>query len=571
MGDFNNWDVRENPMNVRWDSSGIWETFVPGVKKGAIYKCHIVSKYSGYEVDKGDPFAFMWEDPPRTASVVWDTGYEWLDYKSINAPKKPMSIYEVHPGSWKRVPEEKNRYLSYMEIARDLPDYVKDMGYTHVEFLPMMEYPFYGSWGYQTVGYFAPTSRHGKLQDFMHLIDAFHQRGIGVLLDWVPSHFPSDEHGLVFFDGTHLYEHEDPRKGMHPDWNTCIFNYSRNEVRSFLISSAIFWLEKYRVDGLRVDAVASMLYLDYSRKEGEWSPNEYGGRENLEAISFLRRMNEEIHGSFPDSLTIAEESTAWPMVSRPTYDGGLGFDMKWNMGWMHDTLNYFSKNSIYRKYEHDKFTFSIWYAFSENFVLPLSHDEVVHGKGSLLGKMPGSDMEKFANLRLLFGYMFAHPGKKLLFMGNELAPWREWNHDESLDWHLLKYAPHESIQRWVRDLNNIYGKEAALQRDFEPEGFRWIDFGDWEGSVISFLRRSENEETLVVCNFTPVPRHNYGIGTVARGFWNEILNSDFEYYGGSGMGNLGGVEASPHPFGDMECSRSLTLPPLSIVFFKKEV
>jgi glycogen branching enzyme (EC 2.4.1.18) len=571
MGDFNNWDVRENPMNVRWDSSGIWETFVPGVKKGAIYKYHIVSKYSGYEVDKGDPFAFMWEDPPRTASVVWDTGYEWLDYKSINAPKKPMSIYEVHPGSWKKVPEEKNRYLSYMEIARDLPDYVKDMGYTHVEFLPMMEYPFYGSWGYQTVGYFAPTSRHGKLQDFMHLIDAFHQRGIGVLLDWVPSHFPSDEHGLVFFDGTHLYEHEDPRKGMHPDWNTCIFNYSRNEVRSFLISSAIFWLEKYRVDGLRVDAVASLLYLDYSRKEGEWIPNEYGGRENLEAISFLRRMNEEIHGSFPDSLTIAEESTAWPMVSRPTYDGGLGFDMKWNMGWMHDTLNYFSKNSIYRKYEHDKFTFSIWYAFSENFVLPLSHDEVVHGKGSLLGKMPGSDMEKFANLRLLFGYMFAHPGKKLLFMGNELAPWREWDHDESLDWHLLKYVPHEGIRRWVRDLNNTYGREAALQKDFEPGGFRWIDFGDWEGSVISFLRRSENEEILVVCNFTPVPRHSYRIGTIARGFWNEILNSDFEYYGGSGMGNLGGVEASPHPFGDMECSLSLTLPPLSIVFFKKEV
>jgi len=577
VGDFNGWDPEAHPLAPRWDGSGIWEGFIPGVGPGTLYKYHIVSRFGGYRADKGDPLAFLWEMPPRTASVVWDLHYEWHDdawmreRHRVNALDAPISIYEVHLGSWRRVPEEGHRFLTYRELARFLPAYVKEMGFTHVEFLPVMEHPFYGSWGYQTVGYFAPTRRYGTPQDFMFLIDTLHQHGIGVILDWVPSHFPGDAHGLVFFDGTHLYEHADPRRGFHPHWNSYIFNYGRYEVRSFLISSALFWLDVYHADGLRVDAVASMLYLDYGRREGEWVPNEYGGKENLEAIAFLRRLNEEAYRSFPDIQTIAEESTAWPMVSRPTYVGGLGFGMKWNMGWMHDTLDYFSKDPIFRKYHHNQLTFSIWYAFSENFVLPLSHDEVVHGKGSLLGKMPGDTWQKFANLRALLGYMYGHPGKKLLFMGGEFGQWREWNHDESLDWHLLAYAPHQGLRQWVRDLNELYRREPALHEgDCDPAGFEWVDFHDWEQSVISFLRkaRSCDDVVLVVCNFTPVPRFDYRIGVPRLGFWRELLNSDARAYGGSGHGNLGGVTADPVPFHGRPGSLSLTLPPLSVLFLK---
>ncbi|MCX8191179.1 MAG: 1,4-alpha-glucan branching protein GlgB, partial [Nitrososphaerales archaeon] len=447
------------------------------------------------------------------------------------------------------------------------------MGFTHVEFMPVMEHPFYGSWGYQITGYYAPTSRYGKPQDLMYLIDQLHQHGIGVILDWVPSHFPTDGYGLVYFDGTHLYEYEDWRKRYHPDWNSYIFDYGKNEVRSFLISNALFWLDKYHADGLRIDAVASMLYLDYSRREGEWVPNIYGGKENLEAISFLRDLNKAIYRYYPDVQVIAEESTAWPMVSKPTYMGGLGFGMKWNLGWMHDILNYLSKDPIYRKYHHNQLIFSIWYAFSENFILPLSHDEVVHGKGSLINKMPGDDWQKFANLRLLFGYMYAHPGKKLLFMGGEFGQWSEWNHDRSLDWHLLEYPKHQGLQRLVRDLNNIYRRERALHRsDFSPDGFEWIDFNDWEQSVISFIRRDResDEVMLIVCNFTPVPRIGYRVGSPRKGFWRELLNTDSEYYGGSGLGNLGGVEAVRIPFHRRDYSITLTLPPLACLYFKSE-
>jgi 1,4-alpha-glucan branching enzyme len=492
-------------------------------------------------------------------------------YKA-NALYAPLAIYEVHFGSWRRVPEEGNRPLTYQEMAPYLVDYVKTMGFTHVEFLPLMEHPFYGSWGYQTVGYFAPTSRYGTPQDFMYLIDCLHQHGIGVILDWVPSHFPSDEHGLAYFDGTHLYEHADPKKGFHPDWSSYIFNHGRNEVRAFLISSALFWLDKYHVDGLRVDAVASMLYLDYSRKEGEWIPNVHGGRENLEAISFLKRLNEMVYGEFPDVQTFAEESTAWPMVSKPVYVGGLGFGMKWNMGWMHDTLAYFSTDPLYRKYNHNQLTFSIWYAFYENFVLPLSHDEVVHGKGALHGKMPGDEWQQCANLRLLFGYMYGHPGKKLLFMGSEIGQWREWSHEESVEWHSLEHPSHQGIQKWVKDLNRFYRNEPALyELDFSLEGFEWIDFHDWEHSVISFIRKGQTTRDiiLVVCNFTPIPRKGYLIGVPRSGFWKEILNSDSEFYWGSGCGNAGGVEATQMPVGGKPYALSLTLPPLGVVFFKK--
>lgn len=577
VGDFNGWDPEAHPLAPRWDGSGIWEGFVPDVGHGSLYKYHIVSRFGGYAVDKGDPFAFFWETPPGTASIVWDLRYEWRDEAWLrtrhraDALDAPIAIYEVHLGSWRRVPEEGHRFLTYREMAEALPAYVKEMGFTHVEFLPVMEHPFYGSWGYQTVGYLAPTSRYGVPQDFMFLIDTLHQHGIGVILDWVPSHFPGDAHGLVFFDGTHLYEHADPRKGFHPHWNSYIFNYGRYEVRSFLISSALFWLDVYHADGLRVDAVASMLYLDYGRQGGEWIPNEYGGKENLEAIAFLRRLNGEVYRSFPDVQTIAEESTAWPMVSRPTYVGGLGFGLKWNMGWMHDMLAYFSKDPIYRKYHHDHLTFSIWYAFSENFVLPLSHDEVVHGKGSLLGKMPGDDWQKFANLRALLGYMYGHPGKKLLFMGDEFGQWREWNHDESLDWHLLAYATHRGLQQWVRDLNELYRREPALHEgDCDPAGFEWVDFHDWEQSVISFLRKAQSSDdvVLVVCNFTPVPRSDYRVGVPRPGFWRELLNSDAREYGGSGHGNLGGVTADPVSFHGRPYSLSLTLPPLSVLFLK---
>jgi len=492
---------------------------------------------------------------------------------AANALHAPISIYEVHLGSWRRVPEEGNRPLTYTEMAQHLPSYVKDMGYTHVEFLPVMEHPFYGSWGYQVTGYFAPTSRYGTPEEFMHLVDELHQHGIGVLLDWVPSHFPGDEHGLAYFDGTYLFEHMDPRQGYHPDWQSYIFNYGRNEVTAFLISSALFWLEKYHVDGLRVDAVASMLYLDYSRKEGEWVPNAHGGRENLAAIYFLKKLNETVYSEHPDVQMIAEESTAWPMVSRPVYLGGLGFGLKWNMGWMHDTLKYFSIDPLFRKYNHNLLTFSIWYAFTENFLLSLSHDEVVHGKGALYGKMPGDEWQQYANARLLFGYMFGHPGKKLHFMGGEFGQWKEWSHDESLEWHALEYPNHQGLQRWVKDLNHCYRTEPALHElDFSIDGFEWIDFHDWENSLISFVRKgkSTGDYILVVCNATPVPRHSYRIGVPRGGFWKEILNSDAWLYGGSGHGNFGGVEAAPIPAHGRYYSLSLTIPPLGALFFKSE-
>jgi 1,4-alpha-glucan branching enzyme len=579
IGGFNGWDKESHPLSVRGDGSGIWEGFIPNVGEGTVYKYHIVSKYNDYRVDKGDPFAFYCQAPPKTASVVLDLTYEWKDTDwmknrhSSNSLNAPISIYEVHLGSWRRVPEEGNRFLTYREIAHYLVDYMKEMGFTHVEFLPVMEHPFYGSWGYQTVGYFAPTSRYGTPQDFMYLVDHLHQNGIGVILDWVPSHFPSDEHGLVYFDGTHIYEHADPKKGFHPEWKSYIFNSGRYEVRNFLISSALFWLEKYHVDGLRVDAVASMLYLDYARKKGEWIPNKYGGKENIEAIFFLKRFNEAAYKNHPDIQTMAEESTAWPMVSRPAYVGGLGFGMKWNMGWMHDTLDYFSNNPVFRKYHHNQLTFSIWYAFTENFVLPLSHDEVVHGKGSLFGKMSGDEWQKYANLRLLFGYMYGHPGKKLIFMGGEIAQWKEWNHDESLEWHILQYPFHNGVQRWVKELNHFYKAEPAMyELDFNAKGFEWIDFHNWEQSIISFIRKGKsNDETiLVVCNFTPIPRYNYRVGVPRGGFWKEVLNSDAKIYSGSGHGNFGGVEASPVPANGRYHSLSLTLPPLGVIFLKNE-
>ena len=579
IGDFNGWDKESHQLNPRWDGSGIWEGFITDIKKGDIYKYHIVSRYNNYEVDKGDPFAFYWEQPPETASVVWHLDYVWNDRKwmedrhEFNSLNAPLSIYEVHPGSWRRVPEEGDRFLTYRELAHSLADYVKEMGFTHVELMPVTEHPFYGSWGYQTVGYFAPTSRYGTPQDFMYMIDYLHQNGIGVILDWVPSHFPSDEHGLSYFDGSYLYEHEDPQKGFHPEWNSYIFNYGRNEVRNFLISSALFWIDKYHIDGIRVDAVASMLYLDYARKEGEWIPNKYGGKENLEAIKFLKRLNEAVYSEHPDVQTIAEESTAWPMVSKPTHLGGLGFGMKWNMGWMHDTLEYMSKDPVHKKYHHNRLTFTIWYAFTENFILPLSHDEVVHGKGALIGKMPGDEWQKNANLRLLFGYMYAHPGKKLLFMGDEFAQWKEWNHDESLEWHALEYPPHQGVQKWVRDLNHLYTSEPAMyELDFSPEGFEWVDYSDYEKSIVSFIRRAKDPDDFMIFifNFTPVPRYDYRIGVPVHGFYREVLNSDSGQYWGSGTGNYGGVRAEPVSQDGKPYSLSLNLPPLGVLVFKPE-
>lgn len=576
-GDFNQWNTEAHPLTVRGDGSGIWEGFVEGLGNGGAYKYHVVSRYNDYKAMRGDPFAFRWETPPKTASLAWEINYEWNDgewmknRRAANPINAPLSIYEIHPGSWRRAPEEGNRFLTYREIANYLVDYVKKMGFTHIEFLPLMEHPFYGSWGYQVVGYFAPTSRYGTPQDFMYLIDCLHQNGIGVILDWVPSHFPSDEHGLAYYDGTHLYEHADMKQGFHPDWKSYIFNYGRNEVRNFLISSAHFWLDKYHVDAIRVDAVASMLYLDYSRREGEWVPNEYGGKENIAAIQFLKRFNESVYGAYPDVLTIAEESTSWPLVSRPTYVGGLGFGMKWNMGWMHDTLDYFSKDPIYRKYYSNLLTFSLLYAFSENFTLPFSHDEVVHGKGSLLEKMPGDEWQKFANIRLLLGYMYGHPGKKLLFMGGEFAQRREWNHDESLDWHLLQYPHHQGMQQWAKDLNRLYRSERSLYEiDFSSDGFEWVDCQDFEQGVMSFLRKGKEKDDiiLVVCNFTPVPRRNYRIGVPLGGFWREMLNSDAKTYGGSGQGNMGGLEASPLPMHGRYYSLSLNVPPLGALFLK---
>ncbi len=576
IGDFNGWDRSAHPLHPL-DRSGIWEGFVPGLKRGAVYKYHIASRHGGYRVDKADPFALHAEVPPKTGSVVWDLDYTWADGDWMreraprNALQAPISIYELHLGSWRRVPEKDDRPLTYRELAPLLVEHVRALNFTHVEFLPVMEHPFYGSWGYQCTGFFAPTSRYGTPQDFMFLIDALHQAGIGVILDWVPSHFPGDEHGLAYFDGTHLVEHSDPRQGFHPDWNSYIFNYGRNEVPAFLISNALFWLDRYHADGLRVDAVASMLYLDYSRKAGEWIPNRHGGRENLEAIAFLRRMNETVYKHFPDVQTIAEESTSWPMVSRPTYLGGLGFGLKWDMGWMHDTLHYMARDPVHRRHHHNSLTFRMIYAYHENFTLPLSHDEVVHGKGSLLGKMPGDPWQKFANLRLLYGYMYAQPAKKLLFMGAEIAQWNEWSHDRSLDWHLLNEAPHGGVMRWVSDLNRVYREEPALHvHDCDPAGFEWVDANDADQSVLSFLRKGRSAEDLVLAigNFTPVPRHNYLVGVPREGVWREILNSDAAIYGGSGQGNLGAVESAPVACHGRHHSLTLTLPPLSLVLLK---
>ncbi len=578
MGEFNGWNRHGHPLRPR-ASSGIWEGFIPGLGQGTLYKYHIVSRRQGYKVDKADPFAFHAETPPKTASVVWDLNYAWNDgpwlarRAQANGHDAPVSIYEVHLGSWRRTPEGDRRPLTYRELAEVLPEYAEAMGFTHVEFLPVMEHPFYGSWGYQITGYFAPTSRYGTPQDFMFLVDRLHQRGIGVILDWVPSHFTSDEHGLGYFDGTHLYEHSDPRQGYHPDWGSLIFNYGRNEVRAFLLSNAMFWMEKYHIDGLRVDAVASMLYLDYSRKAGEWIPNKYGSRENLDAISFLRRFNQDVYRHFPGTQTIAEESTDWAMVSRPTYVGGLGFGMKWDMGWMHDTLVYMRKEPVHRRFHHNQLTFRMLYAFTENFVLSLSHDEVVHGKGSLLDKMPGDAWQKFANLRLLYGYMFSQAGKKLLFMGCEFGQGREWNHDESLDWHLLDIPWHAGVQRWVQDLNRLYRSRQELHGgDFHPWGFEWIDANDADASVVSFLRRGREggPPILVVANFTPVPRQGYRVGIPQGGFWRELLNSDSAIYGGSEMGNGGGLQAEQSPAHGRLWSLSLTLPPLSTLFLAPE-
>ena len=577
-GGFNGWDPGSHPLRAK-GVSGIWEGFVPGVARGTPYKYHVVSRWNGYRYDKADPFGFYAEVAPDTGSVVWDLWYEWGDGEWMreregrNGAGSPISVYEMHLGSWMRVPEEGNRMPTYRELAPRLVEYLTRMNFTHVEFLPVMEHPFYGSWGYQVTGFFAPTSRYGTPQDFMFLIDTLHRHGIGVILDWVPSHFTKDGHGLNYFDGTHLFEHADPRQGHHPDWDTQIFNYGRHEVQSFLLSSAYFWLDVFHADGLRVDAVASMLYLDYSRRVGEWIPNRYGGRENIEAIAFLRRFNEDVYKGRPDIVTVAEESTAWPMVSRPTYLGGLGFGMKWDMGWMHDTLLYMGRDPVHRKYHHDKLSFRMVYAFSENFVLPLSHDEVVHGKGSLLGKMPGDTWQKFASLRALYGYMYGQPGKKLLFMGGEFGQWREWSHDESLDWHLLGDPAHEGLSRWVEELNALYRREPALHElDFDPAGFEWVDCHDAEQSVITFLRkgRSTEDVILVVCNFTPVPRYNYRIGVPRGGYWREVLNGDARVYGGSGQGNIGGVEAAPISAHGRLHALSVTVPPLAAVFFRSE-
>lgn len=578
IGNFNGWQHNVHKLFARWDGSGIWEGFFTDIKIGEAYKYAIHSN-TGEHLDKADPFAFYAEMPPRTASIVWQPSYQWKDNAWLQQRKesagkaKPYSVYEVHYGSWRRKMEDGNRSLNYSEMAHELVAYVKEMGFTHVEFLPLMEHPFFGSWGYQITGYFAPTSRFGSPEDFMYLVDCFHNENIGVILDWVPSHFPGDAHGLYNFDGTHLYEHADPRKGFHPDWKSYIFNYGRNEVRSFLISNALFWLDKYHIDGLRVDAVASMLYLDYSRKAGEWIPNQYGGNENIEAITFLKEFNEVVYQNFPDAVNIAEESTSWTGVSKPTYLGGLGFGQKWMMGWMHDTLEYFKKEPIHRKYHQNEITFSIMYAFTENFMLPLSHDEVVHGKGSLLGRMPGDEWQRFANLRLMFSYMFAHPGTKLLFMGNEIAQSSEWKHDNSLDWHLLQYGYHKGIQDLIKDLNHFYKSEPALYKyAFDHKGFQWVDYADRENSVTIFQRQSDRKEDtlLVICNFTPETRRNYHLGAPFRGQWKEVFNSDDTKYGGSGVLNQGVIDTSPVKYHGRDHSIAITLPPLAVTVLKLE-
>ncbi len=577
IGNFNGWDYRAHPMR-QMGSSGIWEIFIPGISQGTIYKYSVLGCF-GQRLEKTDPFAFAMEMRPKTASVAWNIDHyqwqdqEWMDSRSQSVPyEQPLSIYEVHLGSWARVQEEGNRWLTYRELATKLVAYVKKMGFTHIELMPIAEHPFDASWGYQVTGYFAPTSRYGTPDDFMYFIDYCHQNGIGVIIDWVPSHFPKDDFSLPRFDGTCLYEHMDSQKGEHKEWGTLIFNYGRHEVRSFLLSNALFWLEKYHVDGIRVDAVASMLYLDYNREEGEWIPNQYGGRENLEAIDFLKEFNVVTHAHYPGAVMIAEESTAWFGVSRPTYLGGLGFDFKWNMGWMHDMLEYFSSDPVYRKYKHDLLTFAMLYAFNENFVLSLSHDEVVYGKRSLLNKMPGDEWQKFANLRSLFGYMFAQPGKKLFFMGGEFGQWKEWDHVESLDWHLLEENPfHRKLQWFVEDLQRVYRTESALwEVDHHHSGFQWIDFHDWESSIVSFIRYGKDTRNHLVCvfNFTPVPRENYCVGVPSDTFYQELLNSDSSFYGGSNLGNSGGVNAEPVPFSIFSHSITLKIPPLSALFLK---
>ncbi len=576
IGDFNHWVDGEFNLNVRWDASGIWEGFIPSVGKGNLYKYKIHSNINNYVSEKADPYARRCEHPPKTASVVWEDTYKWKDKSWMHTRKKnnaldaPFSVYEVHLGSWRKNTKE-NRSLSYFELADELVTYVKEMNFTHVEFMPIMEYPYDPSWGYQVTGYFAPTSRFGYPEDLKYLVDKLHQSEIGIILDWVPSHFPEDAHGLGFFDGSNLYEHPDKRRGYHQDWKSLIFNYGRNEVRSFLISNAIFWLEQYHADGLRVDAVASMLFLDYSREDGEWEPNIYGGNENLEAVLFLKELNEEVYKSFPDVQTIAEESTAFPMVSKPTFMGGLGFGMKWMMGWMHDTLDYFSKDTIYRKYHQNEITFSLTYAFTENFMLPLSHDEVVHGKKTILGRMPGDEWQRFANLRLLYGYMFTHPGTKLLFMGSEFGHYEEWNFQKSLDWNLLEFFPHKNTQNYFKDLNLFYKSTPALyEKGFSQEGFEWVSYDDSENSVISYLRKGNNpkDDVLVICNFSPQTLENYKIRVPRKGKLLEVFSSNLEKYGGSGAVNAEKITIKKQPKSTSEYFVTLVLPPLGISILK---
>ncbi|MBG7629786.1 MAG: 1,4-alpha-glucan branching protein GlgB [Bacteroidetes bacterium] len=576
IGDFNHWNDGEHKLNVRWDSSGIWEGFIPLVEKGATYKYKIHSNNQGYISEKADPYARRCEHPPLTASVVWNDDYKWKDKSWLKTRKKhnaidaPYSVYEVHLGSWKRHAEE-DRFLSYYELADDLVKYVKEMNFTHVELMPIMEFPYDPSWGYQITGYFAPTSRFGYPDEFKYLVDKIHEAGVGIILDWVPSHFPEDAHGLGYFDGSNLYEHPDRKKGYHQDWKSLIFNYERNEVRSFLISNAIFWLEQYHIDGLRVDAVASMLFLDYSREEGEWDPNIYGGNENLAVISFLKELNIEVYRSFPDVQTIAEESTAFPMVSKPTFMGGLGFGMKWMMGWMHDTLQYFGTDPLYRKHHQNDITFSLAYAFTENFMLPLSHDEVVYGKNSILGRMPGDEWQRFANLRLLYGYMFTHPGTNLLFMGSEFGQYDEWNFQEGLDWDLLEFKPHQDIQNFYKELNKFYRETPALfEKQFSEEGFEWISFEDTENCVISYIRKGNDpkKNVVVVCNFTPAIIENYKIGVPSKGKLKEVFNSDSVKFGGSGISNKRQITSKKELWNGKPYAAEITLPPLGIVIFE---
>lgn len=573
IGDFNDWDRESHPLNPRWDSSGIYEGFIAGVESGAVYK-YAIDAPDGRELEKGDPYARLWEMPPKTASIVWDTYYEWEDNDWMenryahNGIEQPYSVYEVHLGSWRK---KDGFSLSYRELATELVDYVKEMNFTHVEFLPVMEHPYFPSWGYQITGYFAPSSRFGGPQDFMYLCDKLHQAGIGIILDWVPSHFPNDAHGLADFDGTHLYDHADPRKGFHPDWKSAIFNYGRNEVRSFLISNALFWLDRYHIDGLRVDAVASMLYLDYSRKAGEWIPNQYGGNENLEAIDFIREFNEAVYREYPDTMTIAEESTAFSGVSRPTYVGGLGFGMKWMMGWMHDTLGYFKHDTIHRSYHHGELTFSLVYAFSENFMLPLSHDEVVHGKGPLIDRMPGDEWQRFANMRLLYSYMLTHPGSQLIFMGGEFGQTSEWSIENGIDWSLTQYAPHKTLQSLVADLNKLYQTTTALyEQAYAPQGFEWIDLHDHQNSVLSYLRRGKEERDIVVIilNFTPAVRANYRVGVPYEGTYEVLLSSDAQQYGGTGNYDFKLINSEEAEWNGRPYHVEVTLPPLGALLLK---